>query len=164
LIDAIISQQLSVKAGDTILRRFQALFGGRMPTPQEILATSTDTIRSIGASRAKAAYIKDLAEHISDGRLDLDHLSTLPNEEIIRELTAVKGLGVWSAHMFLIFSVGRLDILPVGDLGIRRAVMQLYGLPAMPAAAAIEAIAQKNDWHPYESVASWYLWRSLENS
>lgn len=163
LVSSIVGQQLSVKAGDTIWKRVQALFGDDVPTPEELVKIDTEVLRKTGVSYAKAAYMKDLAGHIIDGRLDMAHITSLPNEELIEQLTAVKGIGEWSAHMFMIFSLGRLDILPVGDLGIRKGVMQLYGLKELPKPPAIEKIAKKNKWHPYESVASWYVWKSLDN-
>ncbi len=162
LVDAIISQQLSVKAGDTILARFKDLYDGKLPTPEQILATDIETMRNLGASYAKANYIQDLARHIIDGRLDLTHIASLPNDDIIKQLIAVKGIGEWSTHMFMIFSLGRLDILPVGDLGIRKAVQNVYKLKALPSPAEINAIAKANHWQPYATIASWYLWRSLE--
>jgi len=164
LVSSIVGQQLSAKAGETIWRRVLGVFNGRMPAPEQLLKVDTEELRACGVSYAKVAYMKDLAEHILDGRLDMDHISSLPNDEIIRELTAVKGIGEWSAHMFMIFSLGRLDILPVGDLGIRKAAMKLYGLPELPDKIALEKKAAKNSWHPYESIASWYLWKSLDNA
>lgn len=163
LVDAIISQQLSVKAGATIFSRFLGLFDGKMPTPEQIIAIDTEKIRGVGCSYSKAAYIKDLAQHITDGRLDLAHVTTLPNDTVIEQLTAVKGIGEWSAHMFMIFSLGRLDILPTGDLGVRKAMMRLYALPEMPKPIEMTAVAEANHWAPYQSIASWYLWKSLDN-
>jgi DNA-3-methyladenine glycosylase II len=125
LLDSIVSQQLSVKAASTIFGRFLGLYGGATPTPEQILNTPHEDIRAVGCSNAKARYIRDLAQHIYDGRLDLNHIATLPNEAIITQLTAVKGIGEWSAHMFLIFSLGRLDVLPTGDLGIRKGMQKL---------------------------------------
>lgn len=163
LVDSIVSQQLSVKASQTIFNRFLDLFGGTMPTPKQILETDTEDIRRIGCSYAKAAYIKDLAEHIEDGRLDLDHIATLPNEEVMKQLLAVKGIGEWSAHMFMIFSLGRTNILPTGDLVIRNAIARLYHLESTKPAELLQ-ISLQNSWAPYQSVASWYLWRSVDNS
>lgn len=163
LVRSIIGQQLSVKAAAMIYNRFLGLFDDVMPTPQQILETDADTLRDIGCSYSKARYIHDLAQHIVDGRLDLDHISRLPNEEIIRQLVAVKGIGEWSAHMFMMFSLGRLDILPTGDLGIRKAMMILYDLPQLPNPTDMHALALERGWTPYQSVASWYLWRSLDN-
>ena len=164
LLDSIISQQLSVKAAATIFNRFLQLYDGRTPTPMQILATDHEVLRNIGCSNAKAKYIKDLALHISDGRLDLRQIASLPNKEIITQLTAVKGIGEWSAHMFMIFSLGRNDILPTGDLGIRKGMQKLYGLNELPTPTEIIQIASDNNWAPYESIASWYIWKSLDNT
>lgn len=163
LIDSIISQQLSVKAARTIEGRFQDLFEDEFPAPEAILVKSIEELRSVGLSGAKANYIRDLAEHILDGRLKFDNFNQLSSDEIIKELTAVKGIGVWTAHMFLIFCMGRLDILPVGDLGIRNGIRMLYGFENLPTPTEITELAEKNSWHPYESVASWYIWHSLDN-
>jgi DNA-3-methyladenine glycosylase II len=163
LIDSIISQQLSVKAARTIEGRFQALFGEEFPAPEAILEKSVEELRGVGLSNAKANYIRDLAQHILDGSLKFDAFDKQTNDEIIKELTAVKGIGVWTAHMFLIFCMGRLDILPVGDLGIRSGIRQLYGFNDLPTPQEITDLAEKNKWHPYESVASWYIWHSLDN-
>jgi len=163
-VGSIISQQLSVKAADTIERRFCELFGSpEMPTPEQILTKDIDELRSVGLSRGKAVYVRDLAEHVLDGSVKLDQFSDKSNEEIIKELTAVTGIGVWTAHMFLMFCMGRLDILAVGDLGIRNGIMKLYGLGHAPTPEEIETIAKKNHWHPYESIACWYVWHSLDN-
>ncbi len=164
LLDSIISQQLSVKAASTIHGRVLGLFEGNVPTPQQLLEIEDETIRSCGVSYAKISYLKDLASHVIDGRLDLNHISTLPNNEVMEQLVAVKGIGEWSAHMFMIFSLGRLDILPVGDLGVRRAAMNLYKLGDLPKSADLELLSKKHHWSPYESVAAWYLWKSLDNT
>lgn len=164
LVGSIVGQQLSTYAAAAIWKRVLDLFKGRMPAPEELIKIDGQQLRDIGFSWAKVKYVKDLAEHVLDGRLDLDHIATMPNEQVIEQLTAVKGIGEWSAHMFMMFGLGRLDILPVGDLGIRKAVMNLYGLKEMPAPERIITIANKNHWHPYESVASWYLWQSLDNN
>jgi DNA-3-methyladenine glycosylase II len=165
LCDSIISQQLSVKAAATIERRFKELFGlTDFPPPDMILNKSVEELRSVGLSQAKANYIRDLAEHIVDGRVKFDHFDSLSNDEIIAELTDVKGIGEWTAHMFLMFCMGRLDVLPVGDLGIRNGVRNLYGLEHAATPEQIREIAVKHSWHPYESVASWYIWRSLDNA
>jgi DNA-3-methyladenine glycosylase II len=164
LVDSIISQQLSIKAARTIEGRFLDMFGGRQPQPHELLGKTADELRTVGLSRAKANYILDLAKHIEDGELQLDKISSMPNAEIIKELTAVKGIGEWTAHMFLIFALGRLDVLPVGDLGIRNGVQKLYNLGHLPLPAEVQDIALKNKWHPYESIASWYVWQSMDNA
>lgn len=166
LVDSIISQQLSVKAAATIERRFSELFGldGKtMPSAEQILTKDIDELRTAGLSRGKAMYVRDLAQRIVDGELQFEHIDSLSNDEIIAELTAVKGIGVWTAHMFLMFCMGRLDILPVGDLGIRSGMRKLYGLDHLPTPDDIAAIAQKYQWHPYESIAAWYVWHSLDN-
>jgi DNA-3-methyladenine glycosylase II len=163
LVESIIGQQLSVKAGAAIVARFVALFGGAFPQPETILSKSVDELRTAGLSRAKASYIRDLAQHVVDGRVRFDHLDTLSNDEVIAELTAVKGIGPWTAHMFLMFCMGRLDILAHGDLGVRSGVQKLYGLAQLPSPQEVIAIASQNHWHPYESVACWYIWRSLDN-
>lgn len=164
LVDSIISQQLSVKAGRTIFNRFLNLFDGSMPTPEQIINCNIEDLRGVGCSYAKAAYIKDLATHIHDGRLDLNHIATLPNENVIKQLVAVKGIGEWSAHMFMIFSLGRTNILPTGDLGIRKSMATLYGLKELPSPQEMLSLSLRNHWAPYESVASWYLWKSLDNT
>lgn len=164
LVSAIIGQQLSEKAGATIYKRFLTLFDGKLPTPAQIIATDTEAIRTIGCSYSKAGYMKDLAQHILDGRLDLAHIATLPNDEVIKQLVAVKGIGEWSAHMFMMFSLGRLDILPTGDLGIRKGMMVQYGLSELPKPAEMHKLALEKGWTPYQSVASWYLWQSLDNA
>jgi DNA-3-methyladenine glycosylase II len=118
----------------------------------------------VGLSRNKAAYVLDLAKHVADGQLQLDRIAELPNDQIIKELVAVKGIGEWTAHMFLIFALGRLDVLPVGDLGIRSGIQKLYGYDHLPTPAEIIELAAKNNWHPYESVACWYVWQALDNA
>jgi len=163
LVDSIISQQLSIKASATIVKRFVALFGDTFPTPEQILERDIDELRAVGMSRSKASYVLDLATHILDNKLQPEKLPALSNEEVIRELTAVKGIGEWTAHMFLIFSLGRLDVLATGDLGVRMAMKRLYGLPDAPKPDEMRAIADKFNWHPYESIACWYLWKSLDN-
>ena len=163
LVESIIGQQLSVKAAASIRGRFNALFGSRLPTPEEIVKKSVEDLRSAGLSGAKANYVRDLAQHIIDGKVTFDGIEAMTNEEIITKLTDVKGIGEWTVHMFLLFCMGRMDILPWGDLGIRNAIVKSYGLDHMPSPQEIRDIADKYHWHPYESVASWYLWRSLEN-
>jgi len=164
LVDSIISQQLSVKAARTIEGRFKDLFDGNFPSPEEILDKDVEELRAVGLSRPKARYIQDLAMKILDGEVRFDTLDQLSNQEIIDELTKVKGIGVWTVHMFLMFCMGRLDILPVGDLGIKNGIMKLYDLDKVPDASEVESIARENNWHPYESIASWYIWQSLNNT
>jgi len=164
IVESIVSQQLSVKAADTILKRFIGLFGdGDFPSPEQILEKSVDELRAAGLSRPKIGYIQDLAQKVIDGTVRFNHLDALSNDDVITELTVIKGVGVWTVHMFLIFCMGRLDVLPWGDLGIRNGIKKLYDLDQIPDQKTIEEIAAKNNWHPYESVASWYIWRSLNN-
>lgn len=162
LVRTITGQQLSSKAAATIYTRVTALYGGRTPTPEEIIATDPQQLRDVGLSGAKAAYLRDLAEHIVDGELPIDELAELPDEKVYEVLIAVKGLGRWSIDMFLMFHLGRGDILPVGDLGIRKAIQVLYGLDELPKAAEIEQIAEA--WRPYRTLACLYLWESLDNA
>jgi DNA-3-methyladenine glycosylase II len=164
LVDGIIGQQLSVKAAAKILDRFKGLFGGKLPSPEEILMTAHETLRGVGLSNAKAKYVKDLASHILDGKLKLPSLDNMSNEEIIKELTAVKGIGEWTAHMFMMFAMARPDILATGDLGIKMGVKQLYGLDHLPSPEEIKQIAISNNWRPYESIACWYIWRAKDMS
>lgn len=164
LVDSIISQQLSVKAARSIERRFCELFGSSdFPPPEKILKKNVDELRGVGLSRGKAAYILDLAQHVVDGRLKFDHLDGLSNDGVIKELTAVKGIGEWTAHMFLMFCMARRDVLAHGDLGIKNGIKKLYNLDHLPTLQEIQDLATKNNWHPYESVACWYIWQSLDN-
>ena len=163
LVSSIVSQQLSVKAADAIQKRFLALFDGQFPTPKQILSVSVEDLRAIGFSYAKGRYVHDLAQHIIDGKITFERIPEQTNQEIIAELTDVKGIGEWTVHMFLMFCVGRLDVLPVGDLGVKNGIRALYGLDDAPAPAEITALAREYNWAPYESVASWYIWHSLDN-
>ena len=164
LASSIISQQLSVKAAKTIEGRFKDLFGGAFPSPEQILTKDIEELRAVGLSRPKAGYIQDLATKVIDGTIDFNTLDLLTNQEIIDELTKVKGIGEWTVHMFLMFCMGRLDILPTGDLGIRSGIGKLYSFQGVPTPEEVRIIADKYNWHPYESVASWYIWQSLDNS
>lgn len=161
LLRAIVGQQLSVKAARTIYDRLCGLYGDRTPTPAELIETDPDDLRGVGLSRAKASYLRDLAEHVEDGELDLEQLPELPDDEVSAQLIAVKGLGRWTVDMFLMFHLGRPDILPVGDLGIRRAVQIAYGLDGLPDPAELTRIAQP--WQPHRTLACLYLWASLDN-
>jgi DNA-3-methyladenine glycosylase II len=164
LVDAIISQQLSVKAAAAIEKRFKELFDGRFPSPEEILSRNILELRNVGISRPKAGYIQDLARHIIEGKVTFVTFDSLPNEAIIKILTRVKGIGEWTAHMFLIFCMGRLDVLPVGDLGIRNGIKKLYSFEAVPTPEEVLLTSQKYHWAPYQTVASWYIWQSLDNT
>lgn len=165
LVDSIISQQLSIKAAATIERRFRELFNSEaeFPSANAILTKHVDELRSCGLSTAKANYVHDLARHVVDGKVRFDHLDRLANEEVIRELTAVKGIGEWTAHMFLMFCMGRSDVLAHGDLGIKNGIQKLYKLDHLPTPQTIIQIAQQYSWHPYETVACWYIWQSFDN-
>ncbi len=163
LVDSIIGQQLSVKAAAAIKGRFRDLFDDHFPEPAAILEVDAETYRSVGLSYAKARYITDLAQHVLDGQITFDRIDSQTNAEIISQLTAVKGIGDWTVHMFLMFCVGRLDVLPVGDLGVRNAIRDQYGLVKSPTPAEVTARALANNWHPYESVVSWYLWESYDS-
>ena len=163
LVGSSISQQLSTKAADSIEKRFLALFDDAFPSPEEIPTKDVETLRGVGFSRAKATYVRDLAQHIVDGKVTFDHLDELPNDEVIKELTSVKGIGEWTAHMFLMFCMGRTDILPTGDQGIRSGMRTLYKLNTLPDPKAMQRIAKKYQWHPYESMACWYIWHFLDN-
>jgi DNA-3-methyladenine glycosylase II len=161
LVRSIVGQQLSTTAARAIYGRLTDRFGGRAPTPEEVLADDPDELRlAAGLSRAKVAYLRSLAEHVLDGSLELHKLGRLPDDQVIAELVAVKGLGLWSAHMFLMFHLSRPDVLAVGDLGIRRAIMVAYGLPKLPEAAEIERLAEP--WRPHRTLACEFLWASLE--
>jgi DNA-3-methyladenine glycosylase II len=163
LVRSIVGQQLSVTAARSIYRRLVEHFGGRPPTPAEVLAADPDEMRlAAGLSRAKTAYLRSLAEHVISGELELDRLEQLPDEEIVSELVAVKGIGEWSAHVFLMFQLERPDVLAVGDLGIRRAVQRAYELPALPTAAELTELGEP--WRPWRSIACRILWRSLDNA
>ena len=134
--------------------------GQRLPTPEEVLALDDERMRSAGLSRAKAASVRDLAIHAAAGELSHEHLSSLDDEAVITHLVRVRGIGRWSAEMFLLFTLGRPDVMPVNDLGINKAIQQLYELPAMPKPDDVRRIGEP--WRPYSSVACWYLWRSLD--
>lgn len=164
LVESIVSQQLSVKAAATIMKRFRELFpGDEFPTPGQILEKDIETFRGVGLSRQKATYIQDLAVKVIEETVRFNHLDALSNQEVIDELTKIKGVGVWTVHMFLLFCMGRLDVLPTGDLGIKNGIYNLYDLDEKPTPEMMEDIAKKHKWHPYESVASWYVWHSLDN-
>ena len=162
LLRTILFQQLAGAAAHAIQRRFLALYGNdeRPPTPEQLLATTDEQFRSTGVSRQKAAYMRDLALHIVDGRLDFDELPNLEDAEVIKRLVAVKGLGEWSAQMFLMFHLGRPDVLPVGDLGVRHGMRIAYQLPEPPGPAQAREIGAP--WAPFRSVGSWYMWRINE--
>jgi DNA-3-methyladenine glycosylase II len=161
LVRSIVGQQLSTHAARAIYARLTQRFGGRPPTPAEVLADDPDELRAAaGLSRAKVAYLRSLAEHVEDGSLALDRLDAIGDDDVIAELVAIRGLGLWSAQMFLMIHLRRPDVVAVGDLGIRRAIMLRYGLDALPAPSEIERIAEP--WRPYRTLACLVLWRSLQ--
>jgi len=165
LVRAIVSQQLSTRAAETIFTRFRGLYpAGRFPKAESILRSTDDELRGVGLSFQKIGYIRDLADRVEEGQLKLRQLPRLNDDEVVSVLTEVKGIGVWTAQMFLIFSLARLDVFPVGDLGVRKAIQQQFDLPALPGPAEMEELAVTRRWAPWRSVASWYLWRSLENT
>ena len=162
LVRAITGQQLSVKAADSIWKRLVDRFGGARRRRSRSWPTTPSELRvACGFSHAKVVYLRSLAEHVISGELELDRLPDMPDGEVIRELTAVKGIGEWTAHMFLMFTLDRPDVLPTGDLGVRNAAMRAYGLERPPAPAELTAIAEP--WRPYRTRACLYLWRSLDN-
>jgi DNA-3-methyladenine glycosylase II len=160
LLRSIVYQQLSGKAAGTILDRVLALYGGRYPRPPQLLATSETALRAAGLSRQKLGYLRDLAAKVDTGEVPLARVGRLADEEIIMHLTRVKGIGRWTAQMFLIFRLGRPDVLPELDLGIQTAIQRAYGLSKRPAPADVLRVGA--GWRPHATVASWYLWRSLE--
>jgi len=161
LCGSIISQQLATKAADAIFGRFSAFYG-LQPSPTEVAATPPEKLRELGLSSQKTLYILDLAAKVLNGQLSLNHFTDQSDQEVINQLITVKGIGVWTAQMFLIFALNRPDVLPVDDFGLRKAIMLRYALPAMPTKDEMEAIAKP--WRPWRSIASWYLWRSLDNA
>jgi DNA-3-methyladenine glycosylase II len=159
LAESIVYQQLNGKAAATIFERFAALAGEPL-TPENILKLTDEQLRSVGLSKQKSSYMKDLAAKTRDGLLDFSKLPELSDEEVIEHLTQVKGIGVWTAHMFLMFTLKREDVLPTGDYGIQAAMKKHYRKRKMPKPKEMERIARS--WSPYRSVACWYLWRSLD--
>jgi DNA-3-methyladenine glycosylase II len=159
LAEAIVYQQLNGRAAETIFKRFASLAGDPL-TPEGILKLSDEQLRGVGLSKQKSAYLKDLAQKTAAGVLDFSKLPELPDEEVIEHLTQVKGIGVWTAHMFLIFSLRRLNVLPTGDYGVQMALKRHYRKRKLPKPKDMEKIARA--WEPYRSVACWYMWRSLD--
>jgi DNA-3-methyladenine glycosylase II len=161
LLRSITGQQLSVRAAAKIYQRVLDFFDGEIPTPEQILAADPIALKEAGGlSHAKTGYLRSLAEHVVSGELELMKLNDLPDDEVIAELVAVKGLGVWTAHMFLMFHLGREDVLPTGDLGIRRAVMIEYGLDELPGHDELVELAER--WRPHRTLACRYLWASVD--
>ncbi|MDQ6886515.1 MAG: DNA-3-methyladenine glycosylase 2 family protein [Gemmatimonadota bacterium] len=161
VLRSIVYQQLSGAAAATIYGRLEQLFGGRTPLPVELLDASDEQLRAVGLSRQKIGYMRDLAGRVQRLEVPIDRLHDLDDAEIMAALTSVKGIGVWTAQMFLMFRLGRPDVLPDLDLGIRKAIRKEYRLRKMPTSERVQQIGKK--WAPYRTVASWYLWRSLDN-
>ena len=159
LVESIISQQLATKAAEAIFRRFTKLYP-KFPTATQILATRRSKLRKTGISGMKIDYLKDLARNIEDGKLKIKSLPKMSDEQVIEQLTQIKGIGRWTAEMFLIFSLGRQDVLPVHDLGLKKAVQFAFSLPQLPKPKEVEKLGER--WKPYRSIATWYLWKSLQ--
>jgi DNA-3-methyladenine glycosylase II len=159
LVRAIIFQQLAGRAAQTIHDRFVNALGGGLPTPEAVLAASDEVLRGAGLSRGKIAYLRDLAGHVQSGSLDFKRLPRLTDDEIVTHLTRVKGIGRWTAEMFMMFNLRRPDILPVDDLGVRNAVMKAYGMTEPPLPKQLREFGER--WKPHRTAASWYLWQSL---
>jgi len=160
LVYSILSQQISGKAAAAVRKKLEELVGADGMTPQYISTLTSEELRRAGLSKQKASYILDLAQRVHLGTLPLERLARLPDDDVVESLIQVKGIGVWTAHMFLIFSLGRLDVLPHGDYGVRSAIQRLYDLKELPDRETCHRIAEP--WRPYASIASWYCWRSLE--
>jgi len=162
LVEAIVSQQLSTRAAATIYGRLRALLpNGGTPTPEALAPLSDEALRGVGLSRQKLGYLRDLSQKMLDGSINPAGLHALTDDEIVAELTKIKGIGRWTVEMLLIFRLNRPDVFPAGDLGIVKAVQRTYNLRSTPDVKRLHAIAER--WRPYRSVASWYLWASLEN-
>lgn len=160
LVEAIITQQLAGSAAKAISNRFRRLYGKSFPKPIDVINTTDSKLRKTGLSRPKIKYIKELSKAIKAKKLKMRSISKLSDEEVIERLTQVKGVGRWTAEMFLIFSLGRMDVLPVGDLGLRKGIQLYNSADELPDAAEIEKLAER--WRPYRTVATWYLWKSLK--
>ena len=160
LVGSIVFQQLAGSAAQAILNRFKQIYGGKIPRPREYLETKETQLRASGLSPQKIRYIRDLSERIENGVLDLKRISGLPSTEVVKELDEVKGIGRWTAEMFLIFAMGRADVLPVDDLGLQKAAKKNYRLRKLPTKEKFEQLSK--NWHPYCSIATLYLWRSQE--
>jgi DNA-3-methyladenine glycosylase II len=161
LLQSIICQQLSSYAADAIFNRF-LIFFKKNPSPVKILLAEHSEIRNLGLSNSKVKFVKDLSNKIINREIDLKNIDSKTDDEIISELIKVKGIGIWTVHMFLIFSIGRLNILPISDLGLKRAIMFTYRLRKLPDEKRFIRLSKENNWNPYCSIACWYLWKSLE--
>jgi len=162
LCQAIVSQQISTAAADSVFRKFSGLFDGRSPTPSRVVGLADHKLRSAGLSRQKVAYLKDLSARFLDKSIRPQKLPYLSNEDVVSLLAQVYGIGPWTAEMFLIFSLNRLDVLPVGDLGFQAGVKKIYGLRSMPSAKKLRSLG--NRWAPLQTVAVWYAWRTIDEN
>jgi DNA-3-methyladenine glycosylase II len=160
LVEAIIAQQLSGSAAESILKKFKKLYKTKFPKPIDVIKTSDSKLRSAGLSKMKVSYIKDLSKKIEQNQLNMRKISTKSDEYVIEQLTSVRGVGRWTAEMFLIFSLGRLDVLPVGDLGLKKGIQLMYSFDGLPDEKKMVQLAET--WRPYRTVATWYLWKSLQ--
>lgn len=161
LAGSIVYQQLSGKAAATIHGRLMGLYGGRAPTPTELMGTPEQRLRGVGLSGQKTRYLKDLARHAAEGTVPFDRLERMDDASVIATLTSIRGIGVWTAQMFLMFRLGRPDVLPVTDLGVQKAIQLLYRLRKLPSPERVATIGKR--WAPYRTVASWYLWRRVDD-
>ena len=161
LIDSVITQQISDAAGMSIAQRFRDIFGNAYPLPEDVLAKRDSVLLSSGITRAKLDCIKDISKRVSTGEIKFQKFFRMDDEEIISELVEIKGIGRWTAEMFLIFGLGRLDILPLGDLGLKRGIQKMYSLSELPTNENILKISAK--WRPYRTVATWYIWKGIQN-
>jgi DNA-3-methyladenine glycosylase II len=159
LVQSIISQQIATSAAEAIFKRFKKLYP-KFPTASEILSTRKSKLRVVGLSGMKIEYLKDLARHVENGKLNIKLLSKMNDGDVITQLTQVKGIGRWTAEMFLIFSLGRQDVFPVDDLGLRKGVQMLFSLPEIPKPKEVEKLGEK--WKPYRTIVTWYLWKSQQ--
>jgi len=159
LVESIISQQLATGAAEAIFKRFKNLYP-KFPTASEIISTRKSKLRLVGLSGMKIEYLKDLARNIEQGRLNMKSLAKMSDEDVISSLTQVKGIGRWTAEMFLIFSLGRQDVFPADDLGLRKGVQRVFSLSNIPKPKEVEKIGQR--WKPYRTIVTWYLWKSLQ--
>lgn len=162
LCKAIISQQISIQAAESITTRFWQLFDGRVPSPESVREMPESILKGAGLSRQKVAYLKDLGKHFSEKSIRPHRMPYLTNEDVVEQLTGVYGIGPWTAQMFLIFSLNRMDVLPVADLGLQIAIQKLYGMKNRPTIKKIRSLGKR--WHPYETVATWYGWRKIDEN
>jgi len=160
LVEAIITQQISDSAGKSISKRFKNLFGKKYPAPSDIVKLSKDEIKSVGLSRMKAEYIFDISQMIVDKKLDFKIFKKMSNEDVISELTKIRGIGKWTAEMYLIFALGRMDVFPLGDLGLINGIKKLYNLENP---STDEILKITNNWIPYRTIGTWYIWRGVKN-